>query len=92
MKIDAGGVAAGSIQPDWSSKQGGTTAVATAPNTRTARTPLRSDGAMAKSLVSQALSLPDVRQERVQALRQAVSSGTYQVDPQKLATSMMSDS
>lgn len=92
MKIDAGGVTAGSLQPEWSPKSSGSGSASIASAGGSDHTTLSSDSTMAKSLVAQALSMPDVRQERVQALRQAVSSGTYQVDPQKLATAMMSDS
>lgn len=38
-----------------------------------------------QALVAQASQLPEVRQERVQALRQAVESGTYQASPEQVA-------
>jgi len=48
------------------------------------------------ALAAQASQLPEVRQERVQALRQAVESGLYHPDPKKvaqaLAAHMMSES
>lgn len=92
MKIDAGGVSASSVQPEWSSKQSGGVAAAATANAGGDRTTLSTGGPTVASLVTQAMSAPDVRQERVQALRDAISSGTYQVDPQKLAAAMMSDS
>jgi flagellar biosynthesis anti-sigma factor FlgM len=42
------------------------------------------------ALAAQAAALPEVRQERVQALRQAMQSGQYHADPQKLAGALMS--
>lgn len=36
-------------------------------------------------------SLPEVRQERVSALRQAIAQGTYQVTDQQLASAMYSE-
>lgn len=38
-----------------------------------------------QALVAQASQLPEVRQERVTALRQAVQSGTYQASPEQVA-------
>jgi flagellar biosynthesis anti-sigma factor FlgM len=38
-----------------------------------------------QALVAQASQLPEVRQERVSALRQAVQSGTYQASPEQVA-------
>jgi len=35
--------------------------------------------------------MPDIRQDRVNALRQAVSSGTYQVSDQQLSDAIASD-
>jgi len=38
-----------------------------------------------QALASQASQLPEVREERVQFLRQAISSGQYQTNPEKVA-------
>ena len=38
-----------------------------------------------RALAAAASHLPEVRQERVQALRQAVQSGNYQANPEKVA-------
>jgi len=40
------------------------------------------------ALVAQASQLPEIREERIQALREAVASGHYQVDAQKTARAM----
>jgi flagellar biosynthesis anti-sigma factor FlgM len=37
------------------------------------------------------MSLPDIRQDKVASLRQAVTSGTYQLDPKKIAASMLDE-
>lgn len=42
------------------------------------------------SLAGQALQLPEVRQDRVDSLRQQIASGTYRVDPQSIADAMLS--
>jgi anti-sigma28 factor (negative regulator of flagellin synthesis) len=39
-------------------------------------------------LATQALSSPEVRQGTVDALRESVSSGQYQVDPNKIAVAI----
>lgn len=42
-----------------------------------------------EALAAQAAQLPEVRQERVQALREVVRSGAYVSDPQKIAGAMV---
>jgi len=36
-------------------------------------------------------ALPEVRQQRVEALRQAISDGTYTISPHSIATAMLAD-
>lgn len=36
-------------------------------------------------------ALPEVRQERVNALRQAISAGAYRISPQAIATAMLTE-
>jgi flagellar biosynthesis anti-sigma factor FlgM len=43
------------------------------------------------ALAAQASQLPEVRQERVQALRQAVQSGQYTASPEEVAGAMFAD-
>jgi negative regulator of flagellin synthesis FlgM len=50
------------------------------------------DRASIGSLVSQAMALPGVRQDKVDALRQAISSGQYKVEPDKVADAMLQES
>ncbi len=42
-----------------------------------------------QALAAQALQLPEVRAERVQALRQAVQSGQYHPGPEQVAGAML---
>lgn len=42
-------------------------------------------------LVNNALQSPEVRQDKVESLRQAVSSGQYKLDPSAIAKSMVDD-
>jgi flagellar biosynthesis anti-sigma factor FlgM len=41
-----------------------------------------------QALVAQASQLPEIRQERVHALRQAIQSGQYESTPEKVAGAM----
>lgn len=43
-----------------------------------------------EALAAQAAQLPEIRQERVQALRQAVLGGDYDVSPEQVAGAMFS--
>lgn len=43
------------------------------------------------SIITSVNSLPDVREEKVQALKEAVNAGTYRVDPIKVAEKMLSE-
>jgi flagellar biosynthesis anti-sigma factor FlgM len=51
-------------------------------------TSFHSDSNSVLSLTSQALSSPEVRQGTVDALRESVNSGQYQLDPGKIATAI----
>lgn len=48
-----------------------------------------SDLSSAAQAVSQALQLPEVRQDRVAALQQQIASGSYNVAPQDVADAML---
>jgi len=55
------------------------------------RTTLTSTQQSLNSLVSTAMSSPEVRQDRVDSLKQAISDGTYELDPEKIASSMIDE-
>ncbi len=44
-----------------------------------------------KSLAKQLASAPYVRQQRVEALRQSLTAGTFELSPSRIAEAMMSD-
>jgi flagellar biosynthesis anti-sigma factor FlgM len=50
---------------------------------------LSSAGAQVTALAAQLLQLPEVRQERVQALRQAIEAGSYAPNPQAVAGALL---
>jgi negative regulator of flagellin synthesis FlgM len=55
------------------------------------RATLVSDAGSVSSLVSAAMSSPEIRQDKVAALQQAISSGKYELDPAKIAASMIDE-
>ncbi len=44
-----------------------------------------------QGLLTSLQGVPDVRQQRIETLRDQLSSGTYQISPGRIATAMMSD-
>lgn len=97
MRIDPFNSAASQVSSDLSSQkvgaQTGTQSSVNSPGvSEDDRTTLTSDTTSVSSLVSTALSSPEVRQGRVDTLRQAISSGEYQVDPASIASAMVSES
>jgi len=50
-----------------------------------------STGVYVSGLVAKAASTPEIRQDRVEQLRQAISSGTYSVSNEQLADAMLRD-
>jgi len=69
---------------------------ATAPESEAAlgedKATLSADSSRVSSLVAKALEAPPTREERVEALRQAVQNGTYQLDAGKIAEAMIQQS
>jgi negative regulator of flagellin synthesis FlgM len=55
------------------------------------RTTLTSTQQSLNALVSTAMSSPDIRQDRVDSLKQAINDGTYELDPAKIASSMIDE-
>ena len=53
-------------------------------------TSFHSDSTSVQSLTSQALNSPEIRQGTVDALRETVNSGQYQLDPTKIAAAISS--
>jgi flagellar biosynthesis anti-sigma factor FlgM len=50
------------------------------------------DSARVNSLVAKALEAPAARQDKVEALRQAVQNGDYKIDPAQIAEAMIRQS
>jgi negative regulator of flagellin synthesis FlgM len=92
MRIDVFNSTAGDISNEPNSKQ---VQSPTVPSTDTSdsgdRTTLTSGSGTVGALVSEALTSPEIRQDKVQSLQQAVSSGKYQIEPDKIAGAMIDE-
>jgi flagellar biosynthesis anti-sigma factor FlgM len=90
MRVDLNQAPQASPETNRSSAQstGGTSSSARNPLDVEDQAQLSGAHAQVQALVAQASQLPEVRQERVQALRQAIQSGQYQSTPEKVATAM----
>ena len=55
------------------------------------RTTFKSDTQSLSSLVTAAMSTPETRDDKVASLQQSISNGTYQLDPGKIAASMIDE-
>jgi flagellar biosynthesis anti-sigma factor FlgM len=96
MRIDSNYVS--QALPENEGSTSGAAGKTSAPASSAAASPLGEDQAQlsgthvqVQALVGQALQLPEVRQERVQALRQAVASGQYQRTPQEVAGALLAN-
>jgi flagellar biosynthesis anti-sigma factor FlgM len=43
------------------------------------------------ALQAQAMATPEIRHDRVQALRESIRNGSYEIDPAKIADAMLRD-
>lgn len=55
------------------------------------RTTLSVDSASISSFATKALESPSLRQDKIDSLRQAITSGQYKLDPSKIAGSMIDE-
>jgi len=55
------------------------------------RTTLTSGSGSISSLVSEAMNSPEIRQDKVTSLQQAISSGQYKIDPEQIAGAMIDE-
>jgi len=56
------------------------------------RATLSAGKANVETLATQALNSPEIRQDKIEALRQAIASGQYKVDPGAIAEAMIRES
>jgi negative regulator of flagellin synthesis FlgM len=68
------------------------TTVNPASSTTGDRTTFQSDAKTVQSLVTQALATPDLRQGKIDAIKQSISNGTFTFDANKVADAIIADS
>jgi flagellar biosynthesis anti-sigma factor FlgM len=90
MRIDLTNSAASQIASESSAQPAGAQG-ASGSQAPEDRATLTSGSTSVESLVAQAMSSPEVRADKVSSLRQAVSSGSYQLDPAGIAASMIDE-
>ena len=90
MKIDGINPAATQLPVDNVAARVSTSGPATTQAAAQDWTSFHSDSTSVQSLTSQALNSPEVRQGTVDALRETVNSGQYQLDPAKIAAAISS--
>ncbi|HUD22736.1 MAG TPA: flagellar biosynthesis anti-sigma factor FlgM [Acidobacteriaceae bacterium] len=92
MRIDLFNTAASQISNEQSSQQVGVQKAAKQGQSDVEdRATLTSDSVSISSLVSTALNSPEVRQDKVNGLQQAIGSGQYELDPAKIAASIVDE-
>ena len=91
MRIDLYNTAASQISSGASSQQVSPNTPSTASVNSEDRATLSSDSTSVSSLVSQALSYPEVRQDKVDSLKQSIANGQYELDPTKIAGSILDE-
>jgi flagellar biosynthesis anti-sigma factor FlgM len=92
MRIDPLNSTASQLASELNSQQVGTQrAGQSSPPDAEDRATLTSDSTSLDSLVNTAMNFPQVRQDTVDSLRLSVSSGQYELDPAKIASSMLDE-
>ncbi len=92
MRIDLTNTTASQVSGELSSQQAGSQKAAFSGQSDTEdRTTLTSGSTYVDSLVHTALSSPEVRQDTVDSLRLAVTSGQYDIDPARIAAAMVDE-
>lgn len=89
MKVDLSNLAASQIPTDRGAKQVSSGSLNSAQATTEDRISFHSGTLSVQSLTSQALNSPSIRQDKVNALSQSVSTGAYKPDANSTAGAMI---
>jgi flagellar biosynthesis anti-sigma factor FlgM len=87
MRVDLNAISLNSVEREDKTKKAGGKAASAANVEDTAS--LSVDTLSISSLEAQALATPEVRQDKVDALRQSIQNGQYQVDPEQIAQAIL---
>ena len=89
MKVDLNSLAASQIALERGAKQVSNGSLNGTQAATEDRISIHSDSLSVQSLATQALNSPSIRQDKVDALRQSVTSGTYKPEASKTADAMI---
>ena len=92
MRINSNDPIASQLLTENSVRSGKSSKVSNGASSAGSGASLPGDTANLGSLTALAMQTPDVRQDRVSALREAVRNGSYQLDPGKIADAMLQES
>jgi flagellar biosynthesis anti-sigma factor FlgM len=88
MQINLNQVSSNQIELEKSSTGKASQKPSSATDNVVDRASLKNDSATVNSLQQKALAVPDVRQDKVDALKQQIQSGQYRSDPGETAKAM----
>lgn len=97
MKVDLNPVDGATLSSISSTQHGQTataaaSAIAADPEVGEDKTTLSSDSTSIQTLTTKAMESSEVRQDKIEALRQAIKSGQYKIEPDKIAEAMIRQS
>ena len=87
MRIDLNNISLQGLERDDKTRKAGSKAPST-PNVED-KTSLSVDTLSISSLEARAMSVPQIRQDKVEALRQSIQNGEYKVEPEKIAQAIL---
>jgi len=87
MRIDLNSISLNNVEREEKPKKAGNKS-ANAPSVED-KTSLSSDALSTSSLEAQVMATPEVRHDKVEALRQQVQSGQYKVDADQIAKAIL---
>ncbi|SEF63264.1 anti-sigma-28 factor, FlgM family [Bryocella elongata] len=91
MKVDLTNGVSNQNPVELNSRPATTSSSAAAPAETQDRTTLSTSSSAVSTLVSQAMASPEVRQDKVSALKQQIASGNYNINPSKIASGILSE-
>lgn len=92
MRVDLGGTTASQITSEQSGQLKKTSGQATnISSLREDTTSFSSDSASVSDLTAKAMATPEIRQDKVDALKQQISSGNYKIEPGKIADAILDE-
>ena len=87
MRIDLNNISLNAVERDDKTRKASSKAPST-PNVED-KASLSVDALSISSLEAKVLTAPEVRQDKVEALRQSIQNGDYKVEPEKIAQAIL---